>query len=312
LDYILFGFGTGATLALGGWLFRDLGPRIRDRAPAEGDVLSASEMVSRMAWARFCSSCGAALAMAGIILMLATIATAVWNPSDEDGLRVVLVTYAVVIVLMLIWAGLFLRLFGAMGIIRPREAKPATAALAKLQVTEPSPEGSAQASVAGDVGGAAEGKSFDEVASARGGLGRFAAFFRRDTPVDDVQEADDRLATDTGTEATEGAVEPAASASTGEDAESKRLPVDDPLVMELMGEIPQERVVEPDLEADLISELEMPGTDSDELATDDTSFKPDSDTDSDEDEPRLSPEQQALDLLRRKRLARLSGQQDDE
>lgn len=317
MDYILFGFGTGATLALGGWLFRDLGPRIRDRAPAEGDVLSARELVSRMAWARFCSACGAALALAGIIIMLATIGAAIWNPPDDEGFLVVLIAYAVVTLLMLVWAGLFLRRFGAAGIIRPREAKPAPLKTETREDT--SATGTAEAS--DDDTAAPASRTFDEVASARGGLGRFAAFFRRDTTseepddirdeekVDDVED-DERFADDrTDDDEFFGEAD--------DDADDKRLSVDDPLVVQVMGEIAEERVVEPDLEASLVSDLLLPGREDDDSVDDYESVDDDGEggepdeSETVEDHEESTSEESALDLLRRKRLARLSGQQDD-
>jgi hypothetical protein len=310
LDYILFGFGTGATLALGGWLFRDLGPRIRDRAPAEGDVLSAREMVSRMAWARFCAACGAALALAGIILMLATIGTAFWNPPDDEGFRVILIAYAVVTVLMLIWAGLFLRWFGAAGIIRPREAKPAAVKAEPSKETKSA--GTGEAAAGAQV--APDAKTFDEVASARGGLGRFAAFFRRDTPAVDTAEelADARTAGFRDAAPAIGPVDTEMAAARSDDAAEKRLSPDDPLVTEVLGEIPDERVVEPDLEADLISDLSMPERDAHDVEDDNAGFRSDYDGDAEpEVRQELSPEDNALDLLRKKRLARLSGQHDE-
>lgn len=311
MDYILFGFGTGATLALGGWLFRDLGPRIRDRAPAEGDVLSAREMVSRMAWARFCSACGAALALAGIIIMAATIGTAIWNPPDDEGFRIVLIAYATVIVLMLAWTALFLRRFGAAGIIRPREAKPAPF---KTETGEKPKVGEASESTQEETSGQPS-KTFDELASARGGLGRFAAFFRRDTPSEDTGETrdDDELVGETDArDRFEERADDHDVADRDEDyASEKRLAADDPLVVEVLGEIPEDRVVEPDLEASLVSDLLMPGRDED-VVDDNDSYEDAPESEADDEREELSPEDEALDLLRRKRLARLSGQSDQE
>jgi hypothetical protein len=121
LDYIIFGIGSSATLVLAGWLLRDWGPRLSDRGPAEDEILSASALVTRMAWARFCAACGMALLICGVMIMLVTLGAALLAPSDRAATIAVVSMFALAALLMLIWTGLYLRQFGASGVIRPRE-----------------------------------------------------------------------------------------------------------------------------------------------------------------------------------------------
>jgi len=177
LDYIIFGIGSGATLVLIGWLLRDWGPRLRDRAPSGEDVLSASEMVVRMAWARFCTTCGMAMVLCGIPVLIVTAVAALLSAGDDRGALAVLIAFAVAILLMLIWTGLYLRQFGSMGVYRPRPAKPKPA-----DVPAPAPASTGGVVPVSATAGAEAGQSFDETAASRGGLGRFAAFLRKDAP----------------------------------------------------------------------------------------------------------------------------------
>jgi len=125
LDYIIFGLGVGATLTLTGWAFRVWGPALRDRTSStEESVLSGYELVNRMAWQRFCRSCGAVLAMFGLLVLAVTIIATILTFSNSTGSIVVLATFAVCLVATLIWLGLFLHRFGSRGIFRPPIAQP--------------------------------------------------------------------------------------------------------------------------------------------------------------------------------------------
>lgn len=168
MDYIIFGIGAGATLVLAGWLFRDWGPRLRDRTPGDDDLLSARDLVARMAWARFCATSGMAIVLCGLLVLLVTTIAAVMTVDDESGALAVLITYALAVMLMLVWAALFVRQFGVAGIVRPKEpAAPVTASVA---------EG------ATPVATAVPAQSFAAAVASRGGLGRFRAFFRKGEP----------------------------------------------------------------------------------------------------------------------------------
>ncbi|MDQ4099162.1 MAG: hypothetical protein M3121_01520, partial [Chloroflexota bacterium] len=125
MDFVVFGTGTGAALVLIGWLGRDLGPRLRDRAPSDDEaVLGVEEMVARVSWARFCGSVGAALALSGAVLLLVTIATLVLRVSDETGSIVMLATYASILVAMTAWSWAYVRRFGVYGVVRRRQPEP--------------------------------------------------------------------------------------------------------------------------------------------------------------------------------------------
>ena len=97
------GWASGASLVLVGWLLRELGPRIRDRAPAEGTVLSGGELVLRMAWARFCGTCGMAMLLCGLLILLVTGILTVASAGDDLGTMIVLGTFGLSVVLMLLW-----------------------------------------------------------------------------------------------------------------------------------------------------------------------------------------------------------------
>ena len=121
MDFVIFGIGTGAALVLVGWLGRDLGPRLRDRAPSDPDaVLGVEELVARVSWARFCGSGGAALALCGAVLLLVTVATLLLRVSDETGTTTMLATFGVVLVAMTVWSWAYVRRFGVYGVVRRR------------------------------------------------------------------------------------------------------------------------------------------------------------------------------------------------
>jgi hypothetical protein len=121
VDFVIFGIGTGAALVLIGWLGRDLGPRLRDRAPSDQDeVLSVEELVARVSWARFCGSGGAALALCGAVLLLVTVAALVLRVSDETGTTTMLTTFGLVLVAMAVWSWAYVRRFGVYGVVRQR------------------------------------------------------------------------------------------------------------------------------------------------------------------------------------------------
>lgn len=129
MDYIIFGFGAGATLTLVGWAFREWGSRLRDRSSSGEDVvLSGHELVDRMAWQRFCRSCGTVLTIVGLLVLLATIIATALMLSNTTGATIVLATMAVCVVATLAWLGLFLHRFGARGILRPKPAPEVRAA----------------------------------------------------------------------------------------------------------------------------------------------------------------------------------------
>lgn len=125
MDYIIFGLGLGATLTLVGWALREWGAAFRDRSlSSEHTVLSGYELVNRMAWQRFCRSCGAVLAIFGLLVLLATIVAIALMLSNEAGVTIVLATVALCAVATLVWLGVFLQRFGSRGILRPKSTKP--------------------------------------------------------------------------------------------------------------------------------------------------------------------------------------------
>jgi len=127
VDYIIFGLGAGSSLVLIGWLFRDWGPALRDRkARSDVEVLAAHQMVAQMRWARFCGSCGTALAIGGAFMLVATIIGFLMNPTDARGAMIVLSAFAIVSVAMLVWSWLFVSRFGIDGIFRRKVASVAT------------------------------------------------------------------------------------------------------------------------------------------------------------------------------------------
>lgn len=316
MDYIIFGTGSSATLVLAGWLLRDWGPRLRDRGPAKDEILSASTLVTRMAWARFCASCGMALLICGVLVMLATVGAALLAPSDRAATIAVIFIFGLAALLMLIWTGLYLRQFGAFGIIRPREkqAKPERSATPEpaMAASTPPPDPAAEAIDQ-------PAPSFAETTASRGGLGRFAAFFRRDadevggpdpTPLDVSPDdlaptvADD--APDHETSPTEAVI--AELSRESDTIEAKKLSPTDPLVTSVRDVSPESSI-----EDAMVSEVlgphhhegaglipEAPSADRGTEAADDTPA-----TD-------LPDREQALSQLRRRRLSRLSNPNDVE
>lgn len=140
MDYIIFGLGVGATLTLAGWSLREWGAAFRDRSSTE-TVLSGYELVNRMAWQRFCRSCGAVLAMVGLLVLVATIISTALMLSDATGSVIVVTTFVMCLVATLIWLGLFLHRFGARGILRPKAANPPIVAVDEQAVDTPAGPG---------------------------------------------------------------------------------------------------------------------------------------------------------------------------
>jgi len=196
VDYILFGAGTGASLAVIGWILREWGPRLRDGKSDDEVIYSASELIDRMSWARFCASCGMAMVVAGTLILLATAVVTAWNPGDELAARILIGMYLFVSVLMLIWAFLYTRQFGTGGIYRPAPLDPISDTREAVAVTErdssaspsdaPSESDTDETPVAESP--AESQPDFAEVAARRGGLGRFASFFNRQRPADTSNE----------------------------------------------------------------------------------------------------------------------------
>jgi hypothetical protein len=302
LDYIIFGIGSGATLVLVGWLLRDWGPRLRDRVPADETVLSASEMVVRMAWARFCATCGMSLVLCGIPILVVTAIAALMSASDDRGAMAVLGAYGLAIVLMLVWTALYLRQFGSLGVHRPgiKVEKPKKAPAAKpAPVVGPVLESPTAAPVAA----AALEPSFDDAAAAPGGLGRFAAFMRKDAPAVPAEPDTTPAEAPVPVAADELAADDAAStdaviaelAGVAETDTEKRLSLSDPLVSAVLGESADQLEEAWD---DVASANGVP-------AEDDSKVTQGSDSGDEEDSAEPTREA-ALDSLRRRRIERLA------
>ena len=236
MDYIIFGIGTSASLVLIGWLLRDWGPRLRDRKPAEDVILSASQLVVRMAWTRFCATCGMAMVLCGVLVMLVTIVVLFVAPGDRTATIATIAAFSTTALLMLTWTGLYLRQFGSVGVHRPVDkttpaqapvvADPVVGSVAARDEPVPTPAGA---------------PTFAEAAAARGGLGRFAGFLRRDAKGEpDSGQPAQPSSVEVGANAAELAPTDAVIAEIhGEiqEADSKKLGEDDPLVTSVRAEL---------------------------------------------------------------------------
>lgn len=291
LDYIIFGIGSGATLVLAGWLLRNWGPRLRDRQPKDDQILSASNLVMRMAWTRFCATCGTAMLICGILVMLVTLGATLLAPSDTIATAAVLVAFGLACVLMMLWSSLYVRQFGTAGVVRPRE-KPAPAEVpATPSETALEPE-AALAEVAADI-----------PAPSRG-LSRFTGRFRKtrertddpDAPVEPPAEQPSVTPEDAPdtpilespmarTVSTVVVTQQAPEASSGDD---KALDPTDPLVTSIAGSteaIPEDSPMQPSETQTQLS----PAVGGDAFPATD------------------SEQEQALSQLRRRRVSRLSS-----
>lgn len=314
MDYILYGAGTGASLAVIGWVLREWGPRLRDGRPEDGQIQSASELIDRMSWARFCASCGMALVFGGTLILLVTAVVAVWNPGDDLAARILIGTYIGVSLLLLVWSGLYTRQFGTAGIYRPAPPKPVApvAKAVEAEITETTSDESAEETVVAvdttSDDGADSERDIESVAASRGGMGRFAAFFNRSKPdpeptgesleiVDEIGETDSDGEGDTVEEMV--AIEETGSV-TGEEVETVSVPEE--VVDAAQVEPEDEPAQSPDLVGEsTASDLVASGEDVSANESPAERTKPD-----DEEKP-PSPEADALTELRRRRLARLSG-----
>jgi hypothetical protein len=112
----------GASLVLLGFGGRMFGPALRYRhSSAEGDVLKAEELVARVAWSRFCSSLGAAIAIGGMLLLAVTGVAMLLRLSDRAATVSVVLAVVAVIVLMALWSWAFVGRFGLYGIVAERQ-----------------------------------------------------------------------------------------------------------------------------------------------------------------------------------------------
>lgn len=337
VDYILFGAGTGASLAVIGWVLREWGPALRDGRSEDGLIHSASELVDRMSWARFCASCGMALVFGGTLILFVTGIVAIWNPGDTLAARILIGTYLGVSLLLLAWSGLYTRQFGTSGIYRPAPPKPVTEPTSTVEATD----SDAPATAAGDepaetAASTDEERDIESVAASRGGLGRFAAFFNRgksadDAPANEVDSSSDAESIDAGVEVDEQAIVGNDGAGSEDDtAESSpiesgvvevievdQVSVDDAGVVE---EIDEVIVVESSASDQSDNPTEQSGSGQDDSGADDG---PTADAASSEESgegtqvgldaagtdaaTEGTPEDTALAELRRRRLARLSG-----
>lgn len=323
MDYILYGAGTGASLAVIGWVLREWGPQLRDGRPEEGQIQSASELIDRMSWSRFCASCGMALVFGGTLILLVTGAVALWNPGDDLAARILLGTYIAVSILLLLWSGFYTRQFGTHGIYRPAPPEPIVqvaevdTALSTAQVTraETPDEGEVapgHTEVVADLGDDGTERDIETVAASRGGMGRFAAFFNRAKPTAEPADAtlellDEEIdangeTVDQGVEViTDNAGDVAVEDEivVNEVEESLYLSTDDQtdtvVVEDDFASEPAEASTEPTPSSDPQSE---PAYQTGNGEATDIGETP---------EETASPEADALTELRRRRLARLSG-----
>lgn len=121
MDYVVFGIGFGATILVIGLLIRDLGPRLRYRAPADGsEVLHAEALVAKVAWTRFSIALGSVLALAGALFLIVTFVCMALMLSDSTGGWVMLGTLAMLLVLVAFWTWAFFDRFGSYGILPER------------------------------------------------------------------------------------------------------------------------------------------------------------------------------------------------
>lgn len=316
MDYIIFGIGSSATLVLVGWALRDWGPRLRDRKPPGDGILSASDLVTRMAWTRFCAACGMAILLCGALVMLVTLGAAYFAPSDRAAAIAVVSAFGLGLLLMLVWTNLYLRQFGALGVLRPRPKRESPKPLAT-----PAPAAMAAANPVISAADATEqpGPSFAETTASRGGLGRFAAFFRKDTagetapvanprmlaPAPDAVPKNDTPAADDdsgGAEITPTEAVIAELSGEADDSEAKKLAPDDPLVTSVRMAAPVTSI-EDEVVTDMLGpDREQRSSDTDEAAPGDATLEPAGDA------AGTKPDSQevALSQLRRRRLSRLS------
>jgi len=266
--------GSGASLVLVGWMLRELGPRIRDRAPAEGTVLSGGELVLRMAWSRFCGACGMAMLLCGLLILLVTGILTVASAGDDLGTMIVLGTFALSVVLMLLWTLLYVRQFGTMGIFRKKQASQAP----KTAATDPAfaPEG--DITIGPVESSTGDSVPFEQAATSRGGFGRFSGFLRNTPPA--------------GEEAPQPDVQDVSDEVQVEQPDDKRLDPSDPLVPDDLFDR-SEQGDAPDPE-DLVIE-ELGGTPVESTAS---------------DEPAAADD--AIATLRKRRLDRLAGESETE
>ncbi len=138
MDYVVFGIGFGATILVLGLLLRDFGPRLRFRSSRDGrDVLSAEELVGKVSWTRFCTALGSVLALAGAAFLLITLVSMILVVSDDTGLWVMAISYALLLIVMAYWTWAYFHRFGSYGILPERsEPEPVSPRIQRQQPAE--------------------------------------------------------------------------------------------------------------------------------------------------------------------------------
>lgn len=121
MDYVVFGIGMGASLVLLGLATRAIGPMLRYRqSKSNEEVQTAVELVAQVAWARFCNALGAAIAFAGVFLLIVTGVMMAIRLDDGVASLVIGVALALVLVMMALWTWAFIGRFGLYGIVTHR------------------------------------------------------------------------------------------------------------------------------------------------------------------------------------------------
>jgi hypothetical protein len=263
-------------------------------------VLTGGELVTRMAWARFCGTCGMALLLCGLIVLAITGIMMLIAPEDGLGSLIVLAAFGVCAVLMLLWTGLYLRQFGTIGVIRPKPPKPEPAA-PLASPGQAAPEGHE-----GTTTETAAPPSFEEAAAARGGFSRFGGLLRRRPATPPEPEAIPAAVVSTVEPAESGsgpapdvaATDAVIDALTGAPVagNDKRLGLDDPLVTSVQTPA-QERAAA--AEAAVPEEPIAPGT-VPEAVTEPDEAKRDGDD--------RQATDAAMDSLRKRRMERLRSE----
>lgn len=142
LDYVIFGIALGAALVLVGWSLQQFGPSMRYRVSSD-DVQSGTQLVSRLAWERFCAAAGLVVIIIGAILLVVTFVTLIVSPSDRTATLTVLVTTLLLIIGSAIWTWVYIQRFGLAGIVDQDRQRERAAAFRSSSQQRRHPAGSA-------------------------------------------------------------------------------------------------------------------------------------------------------------------------
>lgn len=120
MDYVVFGTGYGATLMLLGWALRTFGPGLRHSSSNGDHVESGDRMLAKLSWSRYATGLGTLITTAGAVLILVTFVTMLINPGDDWGGMVAWISFGLILLAIAFWNWIYVGRYGVHGVVPER------------------------------------------------------------------------------------------------------------------------------------------------------------------------------------------------